>query len=412
MFTPYPKWICLIVILLVVGFTVRAEESSTLPDNLVVAWIDNGDLYVRAGENSPVQLTTVGDVMFPYLSPDASRIAYVQGENGLPTSLSIIDISDIAVPQPIALDPIAMDTPEKPHLNQVAWMDDQTLYFNTAPAPSYGLTYNDDLWRVDTETGEVVSLLPAGEGGMFSPSPDGNWIALANPGTYDHAEGRIRLMNVETGALQTVLSFPAVSTASEYQFYPGLFWEADSSAVRAAIPDRDLIYTEADSPPVKLWRLSTDGSSQPLGSVQAGYFGLPRWSDDANHLIFLSQVGDPADNQFDLMLAEGNGENPVSYVDVKANTLGLIGWIPASQQFTYIQGIADTYWLGELDAQPISFAQHMFAPTFLEDAQVVYASAYQNPFELRYTRAGTNQSILIATVNNSYPIFDAVLTTS
>jgi hypothetical protein len=51
----------------------------------------------------------------------------------------------------------------------------------------------------------------------------------------------------------------------------------------------------------------------------------------------------------------------------------------------------------------------MFNLTFLKDGQIVYASAPVSPFELRYTHVGANQSVLIATVSNQFPAFDAVI---
>ena len=415
MFMPYPKLIFTFTILLIFSIPTTAQDATPsptdgrLPDNLVVAWVEKGNLFARTGADVPVQLTTTRDAIAPYLSPDGRRVAYLHGDNGLPTGLSLVDFSDGKVHDLVIPKNLSTGINDPLLISQLGWLDHSSLYLNTAQNTSFGQDRRDDLWRINIQTGEVTLLLPPGEGGAFSISPNQKWIAVISAGTYDHGAAHIRLIDAATGSLQEILSFPAVSTGSEYRFYPQVFWEADSRAFRAAIPDKDLIYDEVNSPPVVLWHFGVDGSSEKIGSVSASFFGLPSWSDDGNHLAYLRRAGEVTNNQFDLFLADGDGDNPVKYASGEAGSFGFPIWIPNSMQFIYAQGEPGTYWLGSLDVQPVRLAEQMFNLTFLENQQIVYASAPVSPFELRYTHVGDDQSVLIATLANQFPVFDAII---
>ena len=415
MFMPYPKWILIGVVFLAISIATTAQDSTPspsgekLPDNLVVAWIENGNVFARTGAGASAQLTTTGDALIPYLSPDGRHVAYLSGNGGLGTELSLVELPDGDVRQLVTLEILSAGADDPLLIGQVGWLDNDTLYFNTALNSSFGQDRRDDLWRADIQTGDVTLLLPPGEGGAFSISPDRKWVAVISAGSYDHENAHIRLMNIESGDIQEVLTFPAVSTGSEYRFYPQVFWEADSRAFRVAIPDRDLIYDETNSPPVVLGRVQVDGSYESIGALQASFFGLPSWSDDGQHIAYLRRVGALADNQFEMFLADGSADNPVKYVGGDAGSFGFPIWIPDSTQFIYAQGVPGMYWLGSPDAQPIRLVEPMFNLILLEEGQIVYVSAPVPPLEIRYTRVADNQSALVATVDHQFPVFDAVI---
>ncbi|MBZ0277140.1 MAG: hypothetical protein K8I60_13400, partial [Anaerolineae bacterium] len=252
-----------------------AEVDSAVP--LVVAWVENGSLIVwQAGEAQPRRVAS-GGVIRPYLAPDGAHIAYTRGPAGSPESLWVVDSAGQAEQELVPNDRLRPFQNGKPVIGDVAWLDDTVLYFNTGQIYATGQERQDDLWRANTHTREVVLILPRTEGGSFSISPDRQQIAVVYPGTYGQRDGRIRLVDPlgqEEG--RNLLFFTGVSTGAEYKFYPELFWEADSAALRVAIPDPDLVYDDVNSPPTDLWRLSVDGSREHLGSVTASFFGLPQ----------------------------------------------------------------------------------------------------------------------------------------
>lgn len=412
---PYPKWICLFVLILVTSVVVTAQDSPPpsaphqLPDNLVVAWVEDGSILAQTGNNAPVSLAVGANPLRPYVSRDGSHVAYLHGDNDIPSSLSVVGLADNTIHHLVAAADLAAGDDAPLNLSQVGWLDSSTIYLNTMRQLSYGQEQREDLWRINLQTDEIAMLLAPGEGGAFSFSPDRKWIVVMSAGEYDHEDAQLHLMNAKTGDVRNVLSFPAVSTGSEYSFYPEVAWQSDSGAFRVAIPDRELIYDEVNKS-ITLWRIPVDGSAEQIGQLSASFFGLPRWSGDGQHIVYLRRVGDPTANQFDLMLADRNGDNPIQYASGEAGSLGAPDWIPDLTEFIYAQGEPGIYWSGSPNTQPVKFPESMFAPIFLSGGQVVYASAPVSPFELHYTQPGTIQSVPIASVNNPNPIFDAVLT--
>jgi Tol biopolymer transport system component len=413
---PYPKWICLFAMILAAGVVVAAQDTTAsptsqgLPENLVVAWIENGSILAQAGNNNPVALAAGDNPMRPDISSDGHQIAYLHGDNDMPSALAVVDLADKSIHHLVTAKDLAAGEDASVLISQVVWSDNSIIYLNTLRQLSYGQEYREDLWQVNSLTGEITILLPPGEGGIFSLSPDHKWIAVISAGEYDREDSHIRLMNIESGNIREVLTFPAVSTGSEYRFYPQVFWQSDSNAFRVAIPDRDLIYDEVNKSAV-LWQVGIDGAAEQIGQLSASFFGLPRWSSDGQRMIYLRRAGDPAANQFDLMLAAGNGDNPIQYTSGEAGSFGVPDWIPDSTEFIYAQGEPGSYWLGSPDTKPAQIPESMVAPIILTAGQIVYASAPVSPFELRYRQLGVNQSLSIAAVNDPYPVFDALLIT-
>ncbi len=384
-------------------------SQQPLPENLVVVWSEDGRLLARLGSAAPVELNAAGPLL-PYLSPDGQHIAYLHGTDGIPYSLSVVEIHANHTRLLVKSGDLSAGETAEVFISQLAWLDNTALVLNTARKTSFGQDHRDDLWQVDVQNGEIHMLLPPSEGGAFTISPDRKWIAVVSAGHYDHEDAQVRLLNTETDEARDIIAFPAVSTGSEYPFYPQVFWEADSQSFRAALPGKDLIYEEANgSSIVALWRFSVSGSTEQIGSVAASYFGLPRWSDDGKHLVYLRRAGAFVDNQFALFLADGNGNNPIEYAAGEAGTLGMPGWIPGSSQFMYARGEPATYWLGRVGEAAAQIPVPIFNPIILTDGQIVYASEPVGPSELRYMRIDESASVLVGRVDNPQIVFDALL---
>ncbi len=411
---PYPNWIYSLLLLLLVVMPAQSQEttpssaSSTNLDKLRVVWVDGGNLFTWVNGNT-VNLFDSDDVVRPYFGPDGEHVAFTRGQGGLPETLWIANIDGQNVRELVgAKDFAGEDVPIL--IGQIAWLDESNLYFNTARLESLGLGRQDDLWRANIETGEVILLLSSGEGGAFSLSPDRQHIALIQSGLYGELQGQIRFMDIlQTDALQASLSFDAVSTGAEYRFYPEVFWEADSSALRVAIPDKDLIYDEESSAATALWRLPVAGSYEQIGSVSASFFGLPRWSSDSTYIVYLRRVGSLTSNQFELMIADGSGENPLQYARGEAGSFGMPDWLPKSLQFIYPQGEPNQYWLGNPSTPPQPLIERVFNPHFVDNSSMVYVAVSGSSVELRYLQLDNPTSSLIATLNSPEWIFDALL---
>jgi hypothetical protein len=186
-----------------------------------------------------------------------------------------------------------------PH--QIAWIPGtHELAFNTRQSFMVGYLLNDNLRRVNADTGEglsqgegltqseLLTLLPSRQGGMFTYSPNGSRIAIAT---------RNKLFLVDADASnrsQDLLSFEEVLTSSEYRFYPQPIWTGDSASLLVSIPPRDPL--AARDQLITIWRVPTnDSAAVQLGSVPATFF----WRRD----IFLARP-QPAD------LPAGSGSAP------------------------------------------------------------------------------------------------------
>jgi len=250
-------------------------------------------------------------------------------------------------------------------------------------------------------------LIPPQEAGLFSLSPDRQHVAIIQAGTYGAVDGKIVLFDQAGENRQEIMTFSAISSGSDNDFYPQVYWESDSSALNIAIPHKDLIYND-NTAPTTLWHVALDGTKTDQGKVQATIFGLPQWSDDGKHLVYLRHKGDISANQFELMIASGNGSNPTIYADGSVGTIGVPQWLPNSNKFIYSQGEPGDYWLGQPGQQPQVLPEKIFNPRFVDSSTYVYATTTGDTFDLRYAHLGDSSSTLITTIH-SYGIFDALL---
>ncbi len=390
---------------------------------LSAVWVDGGNLLVwRTGEDFPRRIAS-GAVIQPRLNPDGSRVAFTRGPRGSALSLWVADLDGVAERELAGPDRLAVDldtSQSSRQIGQVAWLDPHTLFFNTLIVPTTagpGGGKADDLWRADAQTGAVTRLLADGQGGDFAISPDGAALALVTPGFYGAAQGLIRLVDPQGQPLAELLSFEAVSTASEYAFYPNPHWLPDSSALLVAIPDRDLIYPPGagETPRLAaLWRLEPDGPATQIGGVPATFFGLPRWSPDGAWLTYLQQEGDPAENRLTLVLAQGDGTQPTPIVSGAVGALEPPLW--DGDGFTYTFGAPGQVWRVQPGRPPVPFAggDPAFALRWADATAAVYASAATTPYELRLFDLDNPIPAMIAAVGGAaeggFPAFDALRT--
>jgi Tol biopolymer transport system component len=400
----------MVMLLLFIGSSLRAQDV----DALTVVWVSNGDLWGwREGASDPVRLAEGGiagmsnqgaNAVPIALSPDGGHVAFVKGED-----LSSLWISDWHESRELVSSThLPAEENSQPHIVDVAWRDLSTLYFNSGTSwiPRPGIVRQDDLWRVSIATGAVEQIFPPGQGGAFTFGPDGRYAALVTPGQYDQSEGKVTLFDLSTGKRLTVLSFPAVSTGSNYAFYPQIFWKSDSSGLRLAIPDKDLVYDDS-SKATHLWQVSVEGLSEQIGSVNASFYGLPQWSSDGQYMAYIRRVGLSMNNQLELVLANGDGSHPTVYATGEVGTLGTPVWAEDMNRFFYEQGTPGNFWSGEPGGSPALLPVPIYSPRFLRGGRYVYATAPAGPFELRYARIGQADSTRIATVDKLLPVFAA-----
>lgn len=398
-----PYRILSIVLSILLSLSAASAQNGA---RLVVAWVHEGDLWLwQQGDSTSVKLVT-GDVATPYIAPDGKHIAFTRGDLIQSASLWSVEVSTGKIVE-LALTDVSADT--RLLVEQVEWLDANTLYFNTRQSSGPFLLRTDDLWRADILSGEVRQLLPPEQGGAFYFSPDAHHIALVRPGAYDGATGSISLIDSSGQNPRVLLSFPAISTGSEYAYYPLPLWNNASSALLISIPPKDLIYDTNNTLMTTVWQLAVDGTATQLAEVQSSFFGLPQASSDGQYLTYVQRIGDISSNQFDLVVADSDNALPTVYASGSAGTLSGATWFPNTNRFFYIQGDVGDYWFSAPGQPPQRLAGKLYYPHFVDGSIYVYATYPGNPYELRYARIGDSSSELIATFSNPTPVLDAVL---
>lgn len=400
----YRVWFIRISLVLALSILLPGVSVSAAEGKLAVTWVNGENLYIwQEGMSEPLQVAS-GRIARPTIAPDGEHIAYMQIEEGLSETLTVIDRTG------------ELKLVDKSHLpstdetagvfGQVTWLDAATLYFNTEELNLIGRITQEDLWKADIASGEITQVLAAGEGGEFTFSQDRTHMAVVGAGRYDGEQAEVRLMDVSGSDVANVLAFDAVSTGSEYRYYPTIRWTGDGQTVWFAIPEQDLIYADSSGDTV-LWQLGVDGTQTSMGTIQASFFGPPLWSEDGQQIAYLQREGES--NQFDLMLADGDGNQAQVYTSGESGNLRFVEWLPESAQFLFEQGEPGDYWIGEAGQEPQQLGSSMVQLVYVSPEVYVYFQVEANKLELRYVR-GSAAPALIATMDDMGARFDAVIT--
>ncbi len=396
------------VVLLPTGAVVQDETPV-----LTVAYVTEEGLWLWQ-EGGEARLIVAGDVQQPLLSPDGVRVAYRSMLTERGDDLWIVGTGEgDAEAMAITSDDISTDD-ERRAINQIAWSGDVTLYFNTMsvlPDTLYTFAKND-LWGVAIETGEIKPLLAPGDGGQFAVSPDGAHVAVTRPGRYHEAQtpGAVNLFDAQGASRVDALTFPGVSTASEYEFYPHPHWFPDGSAFRVAIPDPDAVYAYENTPPVALWEVSVEGEARQIGAAPADYFSVvfneAFWSPDGAHIVYTQRVGAPTENRMALCIAGGDGSNPACHDEGTVGAYAPLGWVPDGSAFVYRIDTADATSMWTLtsggDRQPFP-GEPALELAWVDVETYVYIASVEGKFALRVARLGGDAET-IATVEG-WPAF-------
>ncbi|MEZ4669109.1 MAG: hypothetical protein R3E39_14475 [Anaerolineae bacterium] len=371
---------------------------------LAVTWVEMGNLWIwQEGDSSPTRLVQDG-VIQPYLSPDGQHIAFTRGDVAA-RSLWVVkrNTGELA-----NLYSASADEPSVA-LDQLQWLNNDTIYFNTNKFVGPFGQRQDDLWRAAISTGIVELQLAAGQGGFFSFSPDRRYIALVRAGVYGEKLGNISVMNLDDNSRRSLLEFPAISTGSEYALYPPVQWNSDSNGLTVAIPPENAIYDDGTSLPTAIWYLAIDGKSTQLTSVLSSFFGVPSISPNRMFLTYVRRKGAVTNNQVELVVAASDNSQQTVYAAGNIGTLSTPTWLPEGNQFFFINGDIGNYWVGTPNQMPERLAEPMYYPHFVDNHTYIYATYPGSPYELRYAHLGDQDSYLIATFNNPTPVIDALL---
>ena len=299
---------------------------------LKAAYVLDGNVFYWEEGLPPVTLTTAGDAAAVRLSDDGNVVAFTRGPDYYHQELWAINSDGSNLRQ--LVDQTTLDSyitnrnavstriysfAFKPGTHQVAFNTQLTF-------EGPGLFINDDLRIVDADSTALTTLLPPGDAGNFYYSPDGTKIGIVT-------SEQVSVVDANGTGRIDLLSFPMVTTYSEYQYYPPLQWTSDSSAIRVVVPPEDPL---AEPPELtRIWHLPADGSTPAnIMSMVTKAFPLNSTSLSKNTERVAYQVqltaGDPP--IYDLHLANVDGSGDVTYA---TGPLDFYGWGTDGEYFIY-----------------------------------------------------------------------------
>lgn len=377
----------------------------TAPRALQVAYVKGGNVYIwTEGENS-VGLTSMRDAMDVSISDDGQVIAYTRLDpndefayelwavnTSGPTNARLL-VSKAEFEALKAASPYPDARSLRPDLFKFQPGTHQLAYNTFAMFEGPVYAPGEDLRLVNTDTLEKNIVFDFNGGGTFYFSSDGSQVALSTP---DH----ISLANADGSNLRaSVLTFPIVTTYSEYQYHPRPYWSSDSGYLRVAIPPEDPLVQP--TPPTMVWHIPTDGSpATQLGSIPAIPFAWPdtAFSPDLDKVGFAKSIGEPTQNQRELHIANADGSGDV--VLVTGEGVEFWNWTPDGTRYMYaINGGAERRaYLGQLTGESTLIAD---IPTILnqmrwvDNSRFLYFNQNGNVLELRISDVdGTNHAFV------------------
>lgn len=284
------------------------------------------------------QVDPGGPVSALTIAPNGQQIAYLQ-DNGNQNALYLVSAGG-GSPLPLVS---TADLPQGRVIDQVQWLaNSQSLAFSTrsdlggSPA---GLPNAADLWLVSPGN-PAREIYPAGSGGGTFTLSGQDELLFSRPG--DIARGRL-----DGSQFLPVLTFTPPNTGSEFAYLPQPQWLADSSA-RVAIPTQGPLGRNTGA---ALWRIPAGEPGQQVGSLNGNILNNPIiWSPDGARLAYVRQSPALARQSLELLLADGQGQEPQSYALGAA--LGFLAWNPAGTTFLY-RGDG-FYAVGAPDQPPLS----------------------------------------------------------
>lgn len=331
-------------------------------DGIWLLPLDNTQSPPAAGE--PVLLAAITGVAQLHVSPDGGRVAYVAGDFEQ-NRLGLVSISGD--------NQILVESTELPNsagtdfailIDQIAWLpNSQTIAFSTAATNLVGpgVGPQADLWLVTT-SGTLTEQFVLGNGGhTFALSPDGTRVIFGNPDSV------IRV-NMDGSNRETVIEFPFVNTASEYAWVPTAQWLPSGSLAYVAIADDDPWTADAEA---TLYQVPVSGPAVAIGSVLGNTLFSPlHWTRSGESVGYVQLIVDSGNTQ-SVVVAEGNGENPVTYAT--AAQLTFAGWNRSGTYFLY--GGQAYFGLGQIGQPPLEVlvAGTVTSPMWLTDSAFVTA---------------------------------------
>jgi len=351
----------------------------------------DGTLYTWSEAEGMVREIGSGSASLAYVSPDGSRIAFTRTTDNLRYSLWVI--SSDGTGERVLLDEeqlASMSTSEDsagavPY--DLQWLaDNRTLAFNirlTFEGP--GLIKNDDLWLLNTDSGALEILLPAGAGGDFLFSPDGSRLVVTRP-------DRIELFDADGSSRSEVLAYTPVITYSEYAYYASPQWSPDSSFLLVAVPPEDPLADPAD-PTYFYWIPAEGGTAVNMGGLTTSFLSPLAFSPDLQYLVYESEGPAAGDSSYDLQLVHSDLS---SVATLGSGNFTMLSWAPDSTRIAFSNRGGSSPMMSALNGntQPLTDVTNMSRIQWIDANRFLFIY-HGTEWELRLGTAGGASSVLL-----------------
>jgi hypothetical protein len=371
-----------------------AEATPISAPLMRIVYTSGGDAWMLEGNAPPRQITHTGGVQTVVISDDGQRVAYLRRDSAdsaaelrAVDSDGTDDISLLTSAQADSLHPLDEFIRIEPSsFDFIPGTHD--LYFNTrAIAEGPGLLKFNDLFEVNTDTGGLSPILPAGQGGDFSVSPDGSQVAIVRPDS-------ISMANIDGSAFRAdLVTFDPVLTYSEYQYYPLIVWAADTSAAGAVIPSREPLGSD---PTASIWRVPAHtGSATQLSTIHGDFFFVGMGphsllSPDLRRVAFVRKTTTP--NASQLIIANADGSDEMVY---GTGRFFWQGWAPDASHFLYGSDLPSSLQLGQVGGTSSPVEQGTDV-RWLDAHDYVYLTGDNGDWTLKEAAIGGSAGILVS----------------
>ena len=320
---------------------------SSVPISGTIAYLSGGNAWLmRLSSNSRRPITTWGDLdgkVFE-LSPDGKYLLFTRRSENL-NSLWVVTATIAGEePVPLGLEGILYAEWEPGTGEEGVYRFAYSTGEKASGSP--GWKAHNDLWIATWKPFEslkstpVITALqdvPYGWWGM-----NFRWLPGRNMFAWATAES-VGVLDVETGAMTTLLSFAPYYTYSEWVWVPPLSPSPDGEFIATVIHGPPVGGEQPqDSPLFEVWVLSTDGKIKLRWAENTGMWSHPHWSPQypGGDFILYGQANEPLYSRsslYKLYLADRDGSNRMIVfpppLEPGLHDPAQVAWSPYGPQF-------------------------------------------------------------------------------
>jgi hypothetical protein len=353
--------------------TVSAPQGLPAPEtvetaNLLVVYPKADGLWIWKGAAAPVQLTNVSADAHPRLSADGQLVLFQRGGE-----LWTVEISG---QNPRRVYGEAGTVPLQVEFAPAS----QKIYFTTSAdgKPRFDLNL--------VEGGVSKNLLPAGQGGQFTFTPDGQLLALVQP-------NKILTVRADGSAVQLVYQFQPVK-ASGGAALPQIAWLENGFGFKTVIPGSE------GQPARLLFLMAAGGTPAQLAVFPAVPPSVSQTfiAPDGSRVLYLREQG----GDLELHVIDASTADKL-YFKHPRGQIGLLGWTPDSKGLLFWLDDPRRAWMasGEtrLPSSDVAYAENV---TWVEAETCLFL----NGAELRVRQLGQPSQLIDTGVTGPFAVLN------